>query len=220
MTAKAIKFQDEARAGICAGLNMLADAVKVTLGPKGRTVVLERAGGMPTLINSGVIVARAIELPDHFENLGAQMVREVASKTSEMAGYGTTTATVLAQAIVREGLKYVAAGHDPMGLKRGIDAAVEAVAARLAGNSAKVGASREIAQIGTISANGDKAIGDMIAEAMERIGRDGVIKVESGRGMNNELTVVEGLQIERGYLSPYFISDAEKAAWCWKTRWC
>ncbi len=210
MAAKALKFHREAREKICAGLNMLASAVKVTLGPKGRTVMLERSFGPPTVINSGVIVAREIELEDRFENLGAQMAREVAAKTSETAGDGTTTATVLAQAIVNEGMKYVAAGLDPMEIKRGIDAAVDAVVAELKRNSRPCSSSQEIAQVGTISANGDASIGEMIAKAMEKVGDNGVIKTEDGRGMTNELEVVEGMQFDRGFLSPYFITDAEK----------
>lgn len=210
MSAKRLLFHEQAREKMCDGLNMLADAVKVTLGPRGRTVVLGNRMGSPTIINSGVTVAREIELADPFENVGAQLVREVAAKTSEMAGDGTTTATVLAQAIVRQGMKFVAAGFDPMELKRGIDAAVAAVIARLQQNSRPVSANQEIAQIGTISANGDAAIGDMIAEAMQRVGREGVIKAEDGRSMQNELQVVEGLQFDRGYASPYFIADAQK----------
>ena len=209
MSPKALLFHDEARRKMCAGLNTLSDAVKVTLGPKGRTVVLGRAFGPPTIINSGVIVAKEIELPDKFENLGAQMVREVAAHTSEMAGDGTTTATVLAQAIVQQGMKFVAAGFDPMDLKRGIDAAVESIVARLKENSRKISSNQEIAQVGTISANGDMAIGAMIAQALERVGPYGVVKSEDGRGMSNELEVVGGLQFDRGYLSPYFINDPD-----------
>lgn len=210
MAAKSLLFHDDGRAKLCTGLNILANAVKITLGPKGRTVVLEKPYGPPTIINSGVIVAKEIELEDRFENVGAQMAREVAAKTSEMAGDGTTTATVLAQAIVQQGMKFVAAGLDPMDLKRGIDAAVEAIVARLQESSKKIGSSQEIAQVATISANGDTAIGAMIAQALERVGRDGVIKAEEGRGMSNELEVVEGLQFDRGYLSAYFINEAEK----------
>ena len=210
MTAKLIKFHDDARESIVAGLNTLAEAVRVTLGPKGRTVVLDRGFGAPTLINSGVAVAKEIELEDRFANLGAQMAKEVASKTSEMAGDGTTTATVLAQAIVQEGMKYVAAGLDPMDLKRGIDMAVEAVVAELKKNSRPCSTNQEIAQVGTISANGDKAIGEIIAKAMATVGDSGVIKTEDGRGMVNELETVEGLQFDRGFLSPYFINDPEK----------
>jgi chaperonin GroEL len=210
MAAKQILFYDAARERIRDGLNQLADAVKVTLGPKGRTVVLGRSFGAPTVINSGVAVAREIELEDPIENLGAQMVREVASKTSELAGDGTTTATVLAQSMVNEGAKFVAAGHDPMEIKRGIDLAVERVVARLKENSRPCSAKQEIAQVGTISANGDQEIGRLIADAMQRVGESGVIKSEDARGMTSELEVVEGLQFDRGYLSPYFINDAEK----------
>jgi chaperonin GroEL len=210
MTAKLLRFHHEAREKVCAGLNALANAVRVTLGPKGRLVMLQRPYGGPTVINSGVIVAKEIELEDPFENLGAQMAREVASKTSETAGDGTTTATLLAQAMVKEGMKYVAAGLDPMDLKRGIDAAVDAVVAQLKRNSRPCGARQEIAQVGAISANGDAAIGEMIANAMEKVGDNGVIKTEDGRAMTNELEVVEGMQFDRGFLSPYFITDAEK----------
>jgi chaperonin GroEL len=210
MTAKVLKFHREAREKICAGLNILAGAVRVTLGPKGRTVMLERSYGPPTVINSGVIVAKEIELEDRFENLGAQMARQVAAKTSETAGDGTTTATVLAQAIVNEGMKYVAAGLDPMDIKRGIDSAVEAVVAELKRSSRPCGSRQEIAQVGTISANGDASIGEMIAKAMEKVGDNGVIKTEDGRGMTNELEVVEGMQFDRGFLSPYFINDPER----------
>ncbi len=210
MTIKIIKFHEDARERIVDGLNTLAEAVKVTLGPKGRTVVLDRGFGAPTLINSGVIVAREIELEDRFANLGAQMAKEVAAKTSEMAGDGTTTATVLAQSIVQEGMKYVAAGMDPMDLKRGIDIAVESVVATLKENSRPCSTNQEIAQVGTISANGDKSIGEIIAKAMATVGDNGVIKTEDGRGMVNELEIVEGLQFDRGFLSPYFINEPEK----------
>ncbi len=210
MTAKVLKFGREARERICAGLNVLAGAVRVTLGPKGRTVMLERSFGPPTVINSGVVVAKEIELEDRFENLGAQMARQVAAKTSETAGDGTTTATVLAQAIVNEGMKYVAAGLDPMDIKRGIDAAVEAVVAELKRSSRPCTSRQEIAQVGTISANGDASIGEMIASAMEKVGDNGVIKTEDGRGMTNELEVVEGMQFDRGFLSPYFINDPDR----------
>jgi chaperonin GroEL len=210
MAAKALKFHREARDKVCAGLNTLASAVKVTLGPKGRTVMLERSFGPPLVINSGVIVAREIELEDRFENLGAQMAREVASRTSQTAGDGTTTATVLAQAIVNEGAKYVAAGLDPMEIKRGIDMAVAAVVAELKNLSRPCGSNQEIAQVGTISANGDASIGEMIAKAMEKVGENGVIKTEDGRGMSNELEAVDGMQFDRGFLSPYFITDPEK----------
>ncbi len=210
MPAKKLLFHDQARIKICAGLNMLADAVKVTLGPRGRTVVLENRFGAPTVINSGVAVAREIELEDKFENVGAQMVREVAAKTSELAGDGTTTATVLAQAMVQQGMKFVAAGFDPMDLKRGIDTAVDIVIARLKQNSRQIRSNQEIAQVGTISANGDPAIGGMIAQALERVGQNGVIKSEEGRSMSNVLEIVEGLQIDRGYISPYFVTDLQK----------
>ena len=210
MPAKILRFHQEAREKICAGLNVLANAVKVTLGPKGRLVMLERSFGPPTVINSGVIVAKEVELEDPFENLGARMAREVAAKTSETAGDGTTTATVLAQAMVNEGMKYVAAGLDPMEIKRGIDGAVEAVVAELKRIARPCSAGREIAHVGTISANGDASIGGMIAQAMERVGETGVIKTEDSRGITNELEVVEGMQFDRGFLSPYFITDAEK----------
>ena len=210
MTAKVLKFGREAREKVCAGLNVLAGAVKVTLGPRGRTVMLERAYGPPLVINSGVIVAREIELEDRFENLGAQMAREVASRTSQTAGDGTTTATVLAQAMVNEGVKHVAAGLDPMEIRRGIEAAVAAVVEELKRTSRPCGANQEIAQVGTISANGDASIGAMIAQAMARVGNDGVIKAEDGRGMTNELDVVEGMQFDRGFLSPYFITDPDR----------
>jgi chaperonin GroEL len=210
MAAKAIRFDREAREKICAGLNTLAAAVKVTLGPKGRTVMLERSFGAPTVINSGVVVAKAIELADRFENLGAQMAREVAARTSETAGDGTTTATVLAQSIVNEGMKFVAAGVDPMELKRGIETAVDAVVAELKANSRPCHARQEIAHVGTISANGDASIGEMIATAMEKVGENGVIKTEDGRARENELEVVEGMQFDRGFLSPYFVTDPEK----------
>ena len=210
MAAKVLKFHREAREKVCAGLNILASAVKVTLGPKGRTVMLERSFGPPTVINSGVMVAKEIELEDRFENLGAQMARQVAAKTSETAGDGTTTATVLAQAIVNEGMKYVAAGLDPMDIKRGIDASVIAVVDELKRTSRPCVSRQEIAQVGTISANGDVSIGEMIAKAMEKVGDNGVIKTEDGRGTTNELEVVEGMQFDRGFLSPYFITDTDK----------
>ena len=210
MSGKLIVFSDDARQRVCAGLNKLADAVKVTLGPRGRTVVLGRPYGAPTVINSGVAVAREVELDDPIENLGARMLREVAARTSELAGDGTTTATVLAQAMVNEGLKFVAAGHDPMGIKRGIDLAVERIVERLKSTSRPCATAQEIAQVATISANGEVAIGSLIAEAMGKVGNSGVIKAEDARGMASELEVVEGLQFDRGYLSPYFINDAEK----------
>jgi chaperonin GroEL len=210
MAARLIRFHHDARERVCAGLDILAAAVKITLGPRGRLVMLQKPFGAPTIINSGVIVAREIELEDPFENLGAQMVREVAARTSETAGDGTTTATVLAQAMVAEGMKYVAAGIDPMELRRGIEAGVEAIVAALRDNSRPCTTSQEIEHVGTISANGDASIGAMIARAMERVGDNGVIKTEDGRGMTNELEVVEGMQFDRGFLSPYFINDAEK----------
>jgi len=210
MTAKELLFGQPAHARLVKGLNILADAVRVTLGPKARTVVLERSWGAPTVINSGVIVAKEIELEDHFENMGAQMAREVAAKTAEVAGDGTTTATILAAGIVNEGLKYVVAGMNPMDLKRGIDAAVEALTVEL-GRLAKPCTTRtEIAQVASISANNDASIGEMVAEAMEKVGREGVITVEDGKGLANELEVVEGTQFDRGYLSPYFINNPEK----------
>jgi chaperonin GroEL len=208
--AKIIRFHEGARERICAGLDTLARAVKATLGPKGRLVMLGRAYGGPTVINSGVVVAREIELDDPIENLGAQMAREVAAKTSETAGDGTTTATVLAQAMVHEGMKYVTAGIDPMELKRGIDVAVDAVVAELKRNAQPCAGAKAIAQVGTISSNGDASIGEMIARAMEKVGEGGVIKTEDGRGIANELEVVEGMQFDRGFLSPYFVNDAEK----------
>src|SRR5512134_3091624 len=210
MPAKQLLFGETAHARLVKGMNILADAVRVTLGPKARTVILERSWGAPMVINSGVIVAREIELEDRFENMGAQMVREVAAKTSEVAGDGTTTATLLAAAIVNEGLKYVAAGMNPMDLKRGIDTAVETLVAELARLAKPCATRTEIAQVGAISANNDSSIGDMIAEAMEKVGREGVITVEDGKGLANELEVVEGTQFDRGFLSPYFITNAEK----------
>ena len=210
MAAKDVKFHDSARARIVAGVNVLADAVKVTLGPKGRNVVLERSFGSPTVTKDGVSVAKEIELKDKFENMGAQMVKEVASKTSDVAGDGTTTATVLAQAIVQEGMKFVAAGMNPMDLKRGIDKAVNAVVDELKKISKPCTTSKEIAQVGAISANADADIGKIISDAMDKVGKEGVITVEDGSGLNNELEVVEGMQFDRGYLSPYFINNPEK----------
>ena len=210
MAAKDVKFHDSARAKIVAGVNILADAVKVTLGPKGRNVVLERSFGAPTITKDGVSVAKEIELKDRFENMGAQMVKEVASKTSDIAGDGTTTATVLAQSIVQEGMKFVAAGMNPMDLKRGIDKAVTSVVEELKKLSKPCTTSKEIAQVGAISANADSNIGDIIADAMEKVGKEGVITVEDGSGLQNELEVVEGMQFDRGYLSPYFINNADK----------
>src|SRR5512135_1561894 len=210
MAAKDVKFHDSARAKIVAGVNVLADAVKVTLGPKGRNVVLERSFGAPTVTKDGVSVAKEIELKDKFENMGAQMVKEVASKTSDVAGDGTTTATVLAQAIVREGMKYVAAGMNPMDLKRGIDKAVIAVVEELKKISKECKSSKEIAQVGSISANSDADIGKIISDAMDKVGKEGVITVEDGKSLQNELEVVEGMQFDRGYLSPYFINNPDK----------
>ena len=210
MAAKDVKFGRDARERILRGVDILADAVKVTLGPKGRNVVIEKSFGAPRITKDGVTVAKEIELKDKFENLGAQMVREVASKTNDIAGDGTTTATVLAQAIVREGMKSVAAGMNPMDLKRGIDLAVSKVVADLKARSKPVAGTSEIAQVGTISANGETEIGDMIAKAMEKVGKEGVITVEEAKGMDSELDVVEGMQFDRGYLSPYFITNPEK----------
>ncbi|MQY52462.1 chaperonin GroEL [Rhodocyclus tenuis] len=210
MAAKQVLFADDARAKIVNGVNILANAVKVTLGPKGRNVVLERSFGAPTVTKDGVSVAKEIELKDKFENMGAQLVKEVASKTSDNAGDGTTTATVLAQAIVREGFKYVAAGFNPADLKRGIDKAVGAIVEEVKNISRPTTTSKEIAQVGSISANSDSAIGEIIANAMEKVGKEGVITVEDGKSLNNELEVVEGMQFDRGYLSPYFINNQEK----------
>ena len=210
MLAKDVKFHEPARQKIIAGVNVLADAVKVTLGPKGRNVVLERSFGAPTVTKDGVSVAKEIELKDKFENMGAQMVKEVASKTSDIAGDGTTTATVLAQAIVQEGMKFVTAGMNPMDLKRGIDKAVTAIVAELKKLSKPCTTSKEIAQVGSISANADSEIGKIIADAMDKVGKEGVITVEDGSGLESELEVVEGMQFDRGYLSPYFINNAEK----------
>ena len=210
MAAKQVLFHDAARAKIVAGVNILADAVKVTLGPRGRNVILQRSYGPPLVANSGVVVAKEIELEDKFENMGAQMVKEVASKTSDVAGDGTTTATVLAQAIVREGMKYVAAGMNPMDLKRGIDNAVAATVEELKKLSKPCTTNKEIAQVGSISASSDSAVGDIIAQAMDKVGKEGVITVEDGKSLQNELEVVEGMQFDRGYLSPYFISNPDK----------
>ena len=210
MAAKEVKFGADARDRMIFGVNTLANAVKVTLGPKGRNVVLAKSYGAPRITKDGVTVAKEIELTDRFENMGAQMVREVASRTSELAGDGTTTATVLAQAIVHEGTKAVAAGMNPMDLKRGIDAAVEAVVAHLEKTSKKVSTSAEIAQVGTISANDDREIGEMIAKAMQKVGNDGVITVEEAKSIETELEIVEGMQFDRGYMSPYFVTNAEK----------
>ena len=209
MAAKEVRFSEDSRARMSAGVNILANAVKVTLGPKGRNVVLEKSFGAPTVTKDGVSVAKEIELEDRFENMGAQMVKEVASKTSDVAGDGTTTATVLAQAMMREGLKAVAAGMNPMDLKRGIDKAVVCVVEGLRSLSKPTKDSTAIAQVGAISANGDEPIGSIIAEAMEKVGKEGVITVEEGKTLDNELDVVEGMQFDRGYLSPYFINDQD-----------
>jgi len=210
MSAKEIVYTEQARNYILAGVNALADAVKVTLGPKGRNVVIEKSFGSPTVTKDGVTVAKEIELENRFENMGAQMVREVASKTSDVAGDGTTTATVLAQAIYREGSKLVAAGHNPMEIKRGIDKAVEALVAQLKKSAKQTKDPKEIAQVGAISANGDKEIGDKLAEAMEKVGKEGVITVEESKTAETTLEVVEGMQFDRGYLSPYFVTDPER----------
>ena len=208
--AKEVKFGDSARQSMLAGVNILSDAVKVTLGPKGRNVILDKSFGAPTVTKDGVSVAKEIELKDKFENMGAQMVKTVASQTSDEAGDGTTTATVLAQSIVNEGLKSVAAGFNPMDLKRGIDKAVSAAVETLKDASEPCEDDTAIAQVGSISANSDTAVGEIIAEAMQKVGKEGVITVEEGSGMENELEVVEGMQFDRGYLSPYFINNQER----------
>ena len=210
MAAKDVKFSTDARDKMLHGVDVLANAVRVTLGPKGRNVVLDKSFGAPRVTKDGVTVAKEIELEDKFENMGAQMLREVASKTSDIAGDGTTTATVLAQAIVKEGIKLVAAGMNPMDLKRGIDLAVDEVVKDIARQAKKVKSSEEIAQVGTVAANGEKAIGDMIAKAMQKVGNEGVITVEEAKSLESELEVVEGMQFDRGYISPYFITNAEK----------
>src|SRR6201996_5960144 len=210
MTAKQVRFSVDARDRMLRGVDTLAHAVRVTLGPKGRNVVLDKSWGAPRITKDGVTVAKEIELSDKFENMGAQMVREVASKTSTVAGDGTTTATILAHAMVREGIKAVAAGMNPMDLKRGIDLAVDAVVKDIQKRSKKVSTNDEIAQVGTISANGDTEIGKMLAEAMKKVGNEGVITVEEAKSLATELDVVEGMQFDRGYLSPYFITHAEK----------
>ena len=210
MAAKDVKFSQDARDKMVRGVDILANAVKVTLGPKGRNVVLDKSYGAPRITKDGVTVAKEIELEDKFENMGAQMVKEVASKTSDVAGDGTTTATVLAQAIIKEGIKSVAAGANPMDLKRGVDLAVHAVVEELKSKSKKVTKDDEIAQVGTVSANGDAEIGNMISEAMQKVGKEGVITVEEAKSMTTELDVVEGMQFDRGYISPYFITNAEK----------
>ncbi len=210
MTAKEIRFHTDARHRMLKGVNVLADAVKVTLGPKGRNVLLDKSFGAPRISKDGFTVAKEIDLKDRFENMGAQMVREVASKTSDLVGDGTTTATVLAQTIVREGSRAVAAGMNPMDLKRGIDTAVQAVVAELGAHSKEIKTNGQIAQVGTISANGDQEIGNFLAQAMEKVGREGVITVEEAKSLKTELEVVEGMQFDRGYLSPYFVTNAEK----------
>src|SRR5690606_33955913 len=209
MSAKEIKFSEDARAKMARGVNLLANAVKVTLGPKGRNVVLERSFGAPVVTKDGVSVAKEIELEDKFENMGAQMVKEVASQTNDVAGDGTTTATILAQAFVREGLKAVAAGRNPMDLKRGIDKAVEHAVEAIKKQATPCSDTKAIAQVGTISANADSSVGKIIAEAMDKVGQEGVITVEEGSGLKNELDVVEGMQFDRGYLSPYFVTNQE-----------
>jgi len=210
MAAKDVKFSTDARSRMLKGVDTLADAVRVTLGPKGRNVVLDKAFGAPRITKDGVTVAKDIELADKFENMGAQMVKEVASKTADEAGDGTTTATVLAHSIIHEGARAVAAGMNPMDLKRGVDLAVTTVVDALRKASKKVSTSAEIAQVGTISSNGDGEVGDLIAQAMERVGNEGVITVEEAKGLNTELDVVEGMQFDRGYTSPYFITNADK----------
>jgi chaperonin GroEL len=210
MSAKDVKFHDSARSRVVKGVNILADAVKVTLGPKGRNVLLERSFGAPVITKDGVSVAKEIELKDKFENMGAQIVKQVASKTADVAGDGTTTATVLAQSIVQEGMKYVASGMNPMDLKRGIDLAVSGVVDALRNMSKPISTSKETAQVAALSANADEAIGKIIADAMDKVGREGVITVEDGKSLDNELDIVEGMQFDRGYLSPYFITDPEK----------
>ena len=208
--SKIVKFDSEARSAMLKGVDILANTVKTTLGPKGRNVVIDKSYGAPRTTKDGVTVAKEIDLEDKFENMGAQMVKEVASKTNDEAGDGTTTATILAQAIVKEGCKYVTAGMNPMDVKRGIDAAVEQVKEKLISSAKKVKDSDEIAQVGTISANGDKEIGNMIAKAMQKVGNEGVITVEEAKGIETELDVVEGMQFDRGYLSPYFITNGDK----------
>src|SRR6266581_2535531 len=210
MSAKEIKFATDARDRMLRGVEILNNAVKVTLGPKGRNVIIDKAYGAPRITKDGVTVAKEIELADKFENMGAQMVREVASKTSDQAGDGTTTATVLAQAIVREGAKAVAAGMNPMDLKRGVDLAVDAVVQDIKKRSKKISTNEEIAQVGTISANGEREIGEMIAQAMQKVGNEGVITVEEAKSLETELDVVEGMQFDRGYLSAYFVTNSEK----------
>src|ERR671934_1071748 len=210
MAAKELVYREDARGAMLRGVDALANTVRVTLGPKGRNVVLSRKFGSPLVTKDGVTVAKDIELKDRYENMGAQMVREVASKTADLAGDGTTTATVLAQAIVKEGAKSVAAGMNPMDLKRGIDIAVNAVVKDIEKRAKKVGSSAEVAQVGTLAANGDSKVGKMIAEAMQKVGNEGVITVEEAKALDTEVEIVEGMQFDRGYLSPYFITNAEK----------
>ena len=210
MAAKDVFFGDKARAGMLEGVNILADAVKATLGPKGRNVILEKSFGAPTVTKDGVSVAKEIELKDRFENMGAQMVKEVASQASDAAGDGTTTATVLAQSIVNEGLKAVAAGMNPMDLKRGIDKAVAAAVEAVSGMSTPCEDSKAIAQVGTISANSDGSVGEIIAEAMDKVGKEGVISLEEGKSMTTELEVTEGMRFDKGYISPYFATDTDR----------
>ncbi|HVK77718.1 MAG TPA: chaperonin GroEL, partial [Kofleriaceae bacterium] len=219
MAAKEIVFSTAARAEIAKGLNLLANAVKVTLGPRGRNVVIEKSWGSPTVTKDGVTVAKEVEVDNKFQNMGAQMVKEVASKTSDVAGDGTTTATVLAQAIYNEGAKLVAAGLNPMDLKRGIDASVVAITDKLKEMSTPTKGKKDIAQVGTISANGDSSIGEMIAEAMDKVGKEGVITVEEAKTLNSELDVVEGMQFDRGYLSPYFVTDGERMETVFNDAW-
>src|SRR5574337_234228 len=210
MAAKDVRFSSDAREKLLRGVDILADAVKVTLGPKGRNVVLDKSFGAPRITKDGVTVAKEIELEDKFENMGAQMVREVAQKTNDLAGDGTTTATVLAAAIVTEGTKSVAAGMNPMDLKRGIDIAVAAVVKDIEKRAKKVGSTSEVAQVGTISSNGDNTVGKMIAQAMQKVGNEGVITVEEAKALETEVEIVEGMQFDRGYISPYFITNPEK----------
>ena len=218
MAAKEVRFSEDSRSRMARGVNILANAVKVTLGPKGRNVVLEKSYGAPTITKDGVSVAKEIELEDRLENMGAQMVKEVASKTSDVAGDGTTTATVLAQAMVREGMKAVSAGMNPMDLKRGIDKAVSSAIDELRKLSKPTRDNTAIAQVGTISANSDPEVGKIIAEAMNKVGKEGVITVEEGTGLENELDVVEGMQFDRGYLSPYFITNQDAMTLIWIAR--
>ncbi|MDO8451102.1 MAG: TCP-1/cpn60 chaperonin family protein, partial [Rhodoferax sp.] len=210
MTAKQLLFREEARDKIRRGVDALAEAVKVTLGPRGRTVILDRDYGPPQIVNSGVLVAKSVELENRFENMGAQLLREVASRTSEMAGDGTTTATVLAHAMIQQGLRYLAGGMNPMDLKRGMEQAIEAVVAELHRMARPCASSQEIAHVAAISANNDRSIGELLARAIDSVGREGAISIEDGSGLSSELEVVEGLQFDRGFLSPYFINNPER----------